>query len=210
MYYMVYTIIIVLKLTLSTLNKYKPRRNINHAFSDNIKTGIGSLNYVTRHLKISHTALATGLRDLGQKVQKFTNFTVENYFAHTVYDMFLSSHSIMAHYSYDTNLLSEIVHLALLGQIHSSVLSPHELLVQFKEIKINLPKGTDLPVGLNVVEAHELMKLSDITIYSKNDSIVFIIDVPIVEQNELILYLPQYIIRVTSMFALNQRMIIQL
>lgn len=98
--------------------------------------------------------------------------------------MFLSSlHSIMAHYSYDTILLSEIVHIAQFGQIHSCVLSPYELLGQLRKTKMNLPKGTDLPVGLSVVEALELMKLSDIIVYSKNESIVFVINIPTVEQN---------------------------
>jgi hypothetical protein len=42
--------------------------------------------------------------------------------------------------------IGEIVQAAKTGQIHPSLLSPSELLEQFKDIKLGLPSGTDLPI----------------------------------------------------------------
>lgn len=96
--------------------------------------------------------------------------------------------------------MSEIIHIAQAGQINSNVLSSKELLEQLREIKINLPKGTDLPLGLSTPEAYELIKISDITIYAEDRVIVFIINIATVEQHELILYHYLYIVKIINMF----------
>lgn len=49
----------------------------------------------------------------------------------------------------DTNTLFEIIQTAIMGNIHPSLLGPEELLRQFRDIKIWLPIGTDLPIEIN-------------------------------------------------------------
>jgi hypothetical protein len=60
--------------------------------------------------------------------------------------------------------IGEIVQAAKTGQIHPSLLSPPEFLEQFKDIKLRLPCGTDLPIELNLGDSYELLKLSELVV----------------------------------------------
>ncbi|XP_060881048.1 uncharacterized protein LOC132952688 isoform X1 [Metopolophium dirhodum] len=88
----------------------------------------------------------------------------------------------------ETNTLLEIIQQAKIGIIHTSLISPRELLENIKDIKVSLPGGTDLPTDLDIQNIYELVKLSDITIYYANDNLVFILTLPLIYQNDFILY----------------------
>lgn len=75
-----------------------------------------------------------------------------------------------------------------MGIIHTSLISPRELLENIKDIKVPLPGGTDLPTDLDIQNIYELIKLSDLTIYYANDNLVFILTLPLIYQNDFILY----------------------
>jgi len=51
-----------------------------------------------------------------------------------------------------------------------------DLLEQLRDIKV--PSGTELPIKLDLVNAYELLRLSDLTVYSSDNRIVFIITLP--------------------------------
>jgi len=65
----------------------------------------------------------------------------------------------------ETNTLLEIIQRVKIGIIHTSLISPRELLENIKDIKVSLPGGTDLPTDLDIQNIYELVKLSDLTIY---------------------------------------------
>jgi len=81
--------------------------------------------------------------------------------------------------------LTDIIHTAQQGKIHASVL---ELEKNLREIKITLPTGATLPTGISSREAVEIIKMSDITIYFRDDSIVYVLKIPIVKDKDLTLY----------------------
>ncbi|KAF0685246.1 Uncharacterized protein FWK35_00036176, partial [Aphis craccivora] len=71
----------------------------------------------------------------------------------------------------ETNTLLEIMHQEKIVVIHPSLITPQELLKHVKDIKVSLPRGTDLPTDLDITNIYELVKLSDIAIYNANDNL---------------------------------------
>jgi len=86
------------------------------------------------------------------------------------------------------NTLVEILLSARSGQIHPSLMSTKDLLEQLKNIKLNLPSGTNMPLEVQFSNVYNLIKLSDLTVYTNNNNIVFILNIPLVYQHELSLY----------------------
>jgi hypothetical protein len=106
---------------------------------------------------------------------------------------------------FEPNILIEIIQMAKMGQLHPNLISPSELLEQLKDIKISLPTGTELLIELDIANAYELIRLSDLTVYFSNNKIVFIIILPLVYQNELTLYhlIPRPICKLNDCFYIK-------
>ncbi|KAL4148882.1 hypothetical protein QTP88_003027 [Uroleucon formosanum] len=95
---------------------------------------------------------------------------------------------LLDQYTFEINSLTDIIQTAKLGQLHPSLISPNELILQLKDIKVSLPSGTDLPIELNNGDSHEILQLSDMAIYYLDDNLVFKINLPLVYQHVLTLY----------------------
>ncbi|KAF0726158.1 Integrase catalytic domain-containing protein [Aphis craccivora] len=101
---------------------------------------------------------------------------------------FIQVNLLVTKHILETNTLLEIIHQAKIGVVHPSLITPQELLEHVKDIKVSLPGGTDLPTDLDISNIYELVKLSDVAIYYANDNLVFIISLPLIYQNDFILY----------------------
>jgi len=86
------------------------------------------------------------------------------------------------------NTLVEILQSAKSGQIHPSLINTKALLEQFKNIKLVLPSGTNMPLEVEYSNVYDLVKISDLTVYYSNNNIVFILNIPLVYQHDLSLY----------------------
>lgn len=75
-----------------------------------------------------------------------------------------------------------------MGLIHPSLIHPDEMLRQFRDIKIWLPSGTDLPVEVTTINTQELVQLSDVTMYYSDCNIVFVLKIPLVYHHVFTLY----------------------
>ncbi|KAL4153886.1 hypothetical protein QTP88_001719 [Uroleucon formosanum] len=95
---------------------------------------------------------------------------------------------LLDQYTFEINSLTDIIQTAKLRQIHPSLISPNELILQLKGIKVSLPSGTDLPIELDNGDSHEILQLSDMIIYYLDDNLVFKINLPLVYQHVLTLY----------------------
>ncbi|XP_050421641.1 uncharacterized protein LOC126834051 [Adelges cooleyi] len=150
-----------------------------------IKSGMTSLHTLTKNLNDNTQVISKQLDKINQSL---TNIATLNEIGFAVTQQFLLLNALTDQYDSDTNLLSDLIHAAQVGQIHSSIITPSELLDTLKDIKVHLPKSTDLPVGFTTADVGELLKISETTIFSKDQTIVFVIDIPIVNQIELNLY----------------------
>jgi hypothetical protein len=93
---------------------------------------------------------------------------------------FIFINVLLAQYSMKIDTKGEIVQDAKTGQIHPSLLSPSELLEQFKDIKLGLPSGADLSIELDLENSYKLLKLSELAVYYNNDHLVFKISITLV------------------------------
>lgn len=91
-------------------------------------------------------------------------------------------------YAYETQNLIEIVNTALSGKLHTSILPSRKWLSELREIKINLPLGTDLPVETRHESISDFIKLSDVVIFHKDKYLIFITKIPLVYNNEFEVY----------------------
>lgn len=97
------------------------------------------------------------------------------------------TNTFLHQHMFDTDTLFDIIQSAKFGQIHPSLLDSNELLTQFKDTKIWIHNGTDLPIELKG-NSYELLKLSELAVNYSDDKIVFIISIALVYQHILTLY----------------------
>jgi len=74
-------------------------------------------------------------------------------------------------YAYETQNLIEIVDTALNGKLHTTILSTRKWLTKLREIKINLPVGTALPLEITQETISDFIKLSEVAIFHKDKNI---------------------------------------
>jgi len=88
----------------------------------------------------------------------------------------------------EIDILLTAIENAKLGQIHPFLIGPTDLLTKLQDIRLSLPIGTDLPYTLSLETVNDILKLSDIKIYYSNNNIVFVITIPLIYQNNFVLY----------------------
>lgn len=98
------------------------------------------------------------------------------------------SNIILAQYAHETENLASIVNNALQGFIHSSLLDTNEFNEQLKEIKLKLPIGSDIPFDLSDSGKSDLLRLVNISIVYIEGVLIFIIEVPLVNNYDFTLY----------------------
>lgn len=97
---------------------------------------------------------------------------------------------LLNQYAYETQTLVAILNSAMHGKIHSMVLPPSKLISELKEIQLNLPTGTQLPIIPTIQNIPKLFQLSSNTILTKDRYLMFVLTFPLVTSDEYTLYRP--------------------
>lgn len=139
-------------------------------------------------VQLNHDIGTNKYVNMSLEINELTNITDEQQVKNYLTKHFIQVNLLITKHILETNTLLEIIHQAKIGVIHPSLITPQELLEHVKDIKVSLPGGTDLPTDLVITNIYELVKLSDIAIYYANDNLVFIISLPLIYQNDFILY----------------------
>ncbi|KYM93376.1 hypothetical protein ALC62_16023, partial [Cyphomyrmex costatus] len=84
-------------------------------------------------------------------------------------------------------ILTDAILLARRGLIHPKILSPKELFNNLKETRY-ATNNKQLPVPLESNQFTNLIDVSDISIFYKNHRLIYMIEIPLIEQNNFILY----------------------
>jgi len=84
------------------------------------------------------------------------------------------------------------------GTLYTSVW--RQQLSQFKDVKLNLPSGTDLPLELDISNSNDILKLFEVAIYPAGNNLVFKIRIPLIYQHILTLYhlLPKLVCKINN------------
>lgn len=93
-------------------------------------------------------------------------------------------------YAYETQNLIAIINAALDGKIHTSVFTPETLIRELKEIKMNLPLGTALPIEIHSESMMDYFRISEITIFHQADYLIFTISIPLISTEWYSIYHP--------------------
>jgi len=97
---------------------------------------------------------------------------------------------LLNQYSYETLNLMSIVNSAINGRIHTSVFSSEQLLLELREIKMNLPGGTTFPLEIKAESLTQLIQISDLAIVHKEHYLVFSLGIPLISVQEYTMYHP--------------------
>lgn len=95
---------------------------------------------------------------------------------------------ILIQYSFETENLENIINAAIHGSIHSSLLDSQTLKEQLKEIESQLPVGATIPIDLDKSGLSELLGLASVSIVYLDEILMFIMEIPILDNFEFILY----------------------
>lgn len=97
---------------------------------------------------------------------------------------------ILNKYAYETQTLISIINSAINGKIHTSVITPQVLCQELTEVKMNIPTGSALPVEISMESLTELLHVSEINIFVKNNYLIYIIEIPLISSDEYVVYHP--------------------
>jgi len=78
----------------------------------------------------------------------------------------------------------------LQGFIHTNLVDIKTIKEQIKEIKTQLPIGLNVPVNIVNADVSELFKLISLNVVYIKDVLVFILEIPLVNSYEFMLYKP--------------------
>ncbi|KAL4092467.1 hypothetical protein QTP88_026968 [Uroleucon formosanum] len=97
---------------------------------------------------------------------------------------------LLNQYSYETLNLISIVNSAINGKIHTSVFSSEQLLMELREIKLNLPGGIIFPLEIKAESLTQLIQISVLAIFHKEHYLVFSLGIPLISVEEYTIYHP--------------------
>lgn len=95
---------------------------------------------------------------------------------------------ILMQYAFETENLVNIINMALQGLVHSSILDTNTLKNQIKNVKTQLPIGEGIPIDLDNSGISELLRLITTNIVYVENVLIFIIEIPLINNYEFILY----------------------
>lgn len=97
---------------------------------------------------------------------------------------------VLNQYAYEIQNLIAIVNAALDGKVHTSVITPGNLMKELKEIKMNLPTENTLPIEIVPEAITDLLRISEITIFIQQEYLIFSIAIPLISSKEFYVYRP--------------------
>lgn len=143
---------------------------------------VNNFNKTMQELKRAETEINEGLSKINNNsinLKQNLEHTLEmvNYFSMLVIDTEI-----------DLNLLVNIVMFTKVGKIHPSVIPAEIFLSKLKESEVNLPMEMFYPVHLKEENINILLEISKISSFVQSDQLIFIIKVPITNQEEYELF----------------------
>ncbi|CAI6372089.1 unnamed protein product [Macrosiphum euphorbiae] len=146
---------------------------------------IGNTINQTEQLYNNITEKEQKLNEKMSKIQNKTNDILDLLMKNEIHNLYTI---IINQYSYETEILGQIVTAAREGMIHPSLMTPQELASTLKAIEQNIKKIYSIPMGTKRYEINEFQKITKIRIYYSNDRLVFDIVIPLIIDTELTLY----------------------
>ncbi|KAL4088775.1 hypothetical protein QTP88_023859 [Uroleucon formosanum] len=147
-------------------------------------------NRTLKSLKIHQQQIEENLKHLQQQIENNTqNINLMSFKTKLLEQAFLFE-VILNKFAYDTQNLMAIVNTALNGKIYTSALTSQTLMSELREIKMNLPMGSILPIEITTESLTEFLRISEITIFTQKNYLIFVIEIPLLSNEKYTVYHP--------------------
>jgi len=153
-----------------------------------IQTKLTENNSTLSRVLTNQQKLEENNQVLSEQVKRNTQKIDEIVVRTTLLEQTVLFEVMLNQYAYETQNLIEIVNTALNGKLHTTILSARKWLTELREIKINLPLGTALPLEITQETISEFLKLSEVAIFHRDKYLIFVTKIPLVHSNDFTVY----------------------
>lgn len=135
----------------------------------------------SNEILLNQHKLEENIRLLSEQVKQNTRNIDQIKIRTTLLEQTLFFEILLNQYAYETQNLLAIVNSAIHGKVHTSVLHTQRWLTELREIKTNIPIGTTLPLEIRPESMSDLIKISETTIFHKDQYLIFVVTIPLVQ-----------------------------
>lgn len=169
---------------------YNNSKELTNLYKKQINVIQSSINTFSDLFK----AHAKQFEEVNYNLEKLNKYILDNHRELSVTQINTETNSylvecaeMLLEYEFELGTLTDAILLAHRGLIHPKLLTPKELFKILKESQY-IPADRKLPVVLELHQFGNLIDVSDISIFYKDNRLVYIIDIPLIEQHDFILY----------------------
>lgn len=164
--------------------------NLVHEKIRIVQTQISEANETLHFIIENQNRLEKNIQILNEQMQLLTENVDKLLVETTLLEQSLIFEIILNQFAYETQNLIAIINSAIHGKVHANVLSSKDLEKELREIKIDLPIGTALPIETDSNNFAELYSVSDVLIVRKSNYLAFVIKIPLISSEKYMAYRP--------------------
>jgi len=172
--------------------KHNKQQNIN-SIEDKIRivqTSVNEANDTLYHLAKNQEKLQHNVLFLYAQIYENSVHINESLIKTKLLEQSVILEIMLNQYAYETQNLIGLITSAISGNIYANVFTPNKLLTELKEVKINLPTGTYLPIELSAESLPQLFRITDISVIHKEHLLIFVAKIPLIVNEEYNVYKP--------------------
>lgn len=170
-----------------TYNNSKQLTNLYKKQISIIQATIGNFSNTFASNNIKFKEIDFNLETLNKQILKGSKTVTEVQLNTMVNSYLLECSEMSLEYELELEILTDAILLARRGLIHPKILTPKELFNNLKETRYAI-SDKQLPVPLEPDQFTNLIDVSEISIFYKNHRLIYIIEIPLIEQKNFILY----------------------
>lgn len=168
----------------SAINKVQSdEKQLTLLMRDNIhviKSTISTFNSTMSKVKENEHRLNKNLITIENAFEKLSQTTDKLELKSQLSLVLTSVESIIMTLSFDIDDINNAILFSKMNVLHPTVLSPMQL---FKELELHInymPKHSELPVPLSLLNVNDIITVSDIVCYYQDNKLIFILQIPLV------------------------------
>ncbi|KAL4153136.1 hypothetical protein QTP88_000969 [Uroleucon formosanum] len=153
-----------------------------------IKSNIDILNTTINNFNKDKNVLNDNFERISKQINNINELLTDVEVEELVSQQIMMYTLMQSHVLFEIDLLGEIITAAQAGVIHSSILTPKDILNQLRQIKGDMPLDNEFPAELNLGGAMKMLNMGKLVSMYRDKILVFIIRFPLVYNVNFTLY----------------------
>jgi len=153
-----------------------------------IKSNIDILNTTINNFNKDKNVLNDNFERISKKLNNINELLSDVETEELVNQQIMMYTLMQSHVLFEIDLLGEIITAAQAGVVHSSILTPKDILNQLRLIKGDIPLDNEFPAELNLGGALKMLNMGKLVSIYRDKILVFIIRFPLVYSVNFTLY----------------------